>query len=169
MATTIPTVNNGDPITSAWGNLVGARTTYLDAVMEDVLADWQSYPVQWLSSGTAPSAGNGPFTARYKQIGKRVDFEISLTMGSTTTLGTGSWSWTLPVGASQSPHNVHPLGRWFVNDVSTNNNYGGFAMSFGASLFCFVQASPLTLVVNNSPIAWAVGDHIGIEGSYHAA
>lgn len=169
MAITIPTVNNGDTITDDWGNLVGDRVTYHDAAVEAMLADWVAYTPSWLGSVTNPVLGNGILEGRYKQIGKTVHFQMHLQFGSTTTLGSGNWSFTPPVGISQVLTNVYEVGTWHVNDVSTNNNYSGDAVAFGNNIYCFVSVSPVTYMVNNSPIAWAVGDHIGMAGTYWAA
>lgn len=169
MAVTIPTVNTGDEIDDSWGNLVGERVTYHDAVLEELLADWEEYAPSWLGSGTNPAIGNGSLRGFYKQLGSTVHFQMYLTLGSTSTLGTGNWSFTPPVGISQELTNVYEVGTWHVNDVSTNNNYSGDAVAFGNNIYCFINGSPVTYMVNNSPIAWAVGDHIGMAGTYWAA
>ena len=69
----------------SYGNLIDANA-----------GTWQSYTVSWTAATTNPSIGNGTLSGRYTQIGKTVIGSISLTMGSTTTYGTGAWSFSLP-------------------------------------------------------------------------
>jgi hypothetical protein len=59
-------------------------------------ADWTSYTPSWIASGTAPSLGNGTLQGTYLQVGKIVYVIISFKAGSTTTFGTGTWSFSLP-------------------------------------------------------------------------
>jgi len=48
------------------------------------------------SGGTAPSLGNGTLTGYYSRAGNIVNVNVSLTLGSTTALGTGGLSFSLP-------------------------------------------------------------------------
>jgi len=62
------------------------------------LPSWTSYTPTWTTSGTAPSLGNGTLTGGYLAIGKILFFRIQLQPGSTTTFGTGGYSFALPTG-----------------------------------------------------------------------
>jgi hypothetical protein len=50
----------------------------------------------WVSSGTSPSVGNGTLTGEYYQLGKMVWINIVLTLGSTSTIGTGNYTFSVP-------------------------------------------------------------------------
>lgn len=50
----------------------------------------------WGSSGTAPALGNGDLRGTYQRNGTMVFATYQLTIGSTTTLGSGSYTFTLP-------------------------------------------------------------------------
>lgn len=50
----------------------------------------------WGAATTAPALGNGTLTGRVTRIGSRVRANITLTIGSTSTMGTGAWHFTLP-------------------------------------------------------------------------
>src|SRR5579864_7885838 len=63
---------------------------------------WASYTPSWTGSSTNPSLGNGSLTGRYTQIGKVVLFSVVLTAGSTTTYGSGFWTFTLPIAVGTS-------------------------------------------------------------------
>lgn len=73
-------------------------------------AAWQSFTPVWSSSGTTqPSLNNGTLAARYTVAGKRVTYMGSLTMGSSTNGGAGSWRMTLPVAANAT-YRLLPAG-----------------------------------------------------------
>lgn len=61
-----------------------------------------TYTPTWTSTGTAPAIGNGSLTGRYMKIGRMVFCEINMIAGSTTTFGTGNYSFSLPVQAASS-------------------------------------------------------------------
>lgn len=58
---------------------------------------WQTFATAWTAATTNPSLGNGYLLMRYMKIGKIVFIQLNLTMGSTTTYGTGGqWAFSLP-------------------------------------------------------------------------
>lgn len=61
---------------------------------------WGASTPTWLSTGTNPSIGNGSIALRYFQFGKLVVCTFNATFGSTTTYGTGSYAFNLPVLAA---------------------------------------------------------------------
>ncbi|MEU4348314.1 hypothetical protein [Streptomyces sp. NPDC023838] len=68
----------------------------------DLIAAWTSYAPAW-GAGTAPNIGNGTLSGRYRLIGKTCTVEFGQTMGTTTTFGTGVWTWTVPFTAASPP------------------------------------------------------------------
>src|SRR5688500_12750202 len=61
---------------------------------------WATYTPTWASSGTQPAIGNGTLAGRYASVGKIVYVKLRLVAGSTTTFGTGDWTFSLPVAPS---------------------------------------------------------------------
>lgn len=61
---------------------------------------WTTFTSSWTSSGTAPAIGNGTISARYSITGNTVNMMIDLVAGSTTTFGTGGYSFSLPFTAA---------------------------------------------------------------------
>ncbi len=55
-----------------------------------------SYTPTWTAQSANPSLGNGTLVGSYFQKGLLVDVFLNLTIGSTTTLGTGLWLFSLP-------------------------------------------------------------------------
>jgi len=65
-------------------------------------AAWTSYTPTWRSSGTQPVVGNGTLVGRYRQFGKTIVGGIILTLGTTSTVGTGTYSFDIPfIAANQ--------------------------------------------------------------------
>ncbi|MFJ5150829.1 hypothetical protein ACIQCF_04470 [Streptomyces sp. NPDC088353] len=62
-----------------------------------VLGAWTTYTPTWTAATTNPALGNGTLTGRYMKIGRTVLVQITLTMGSTTTYGSGTYNFSLPV------------------------------------------------------------------------
>ena len=60
------------------------------------ISAWTSYTPTWGATGTAPAIGNGTRAGASIIDGKLMHFRIVLTMGSTTTYGTGVWTLSLP-------------------------------------------------------------------------
>jgi hypothetical protein len=94
----------------------------------DLFASWSSYSPSWTAATTNPSLGNGALTGRQKTVGKRCDVKIELTIGSTTTVGSGQYSFSVPalssgVGSSVSVGVGHGLvgSRFDLNVLCTSN------------------------------------------------
>ncbi len=135
-------------------------------------AQWVNYPAGvavWSAGVTAPTIGNGTITARYRQDGKRVNFRITITVGSLTTLGSGVYVFALPV-ATGDPANI-TYGSAMVFDSSAGVNLSRLAR------FPFLGTSTTVTLVDingtrmsdvSAPVL-AVGDIISITGTYEAA
>lgn len=132
---------------------------------------WTSYTPTWTGATTNPVLGNGTIVGKYLSAGKLTAFRITLTMGSTTTYGTGQWRLTLPVAPSSARWNF--LAEVF--DTSTASRLAGTAVyeaansalalwSPGASAGGFDRVVSVGL-----PITWATGDQVNISGVYEAA
>ena len=65
-------------------------------------AAFTAYTPVWTASGTAPVLSNGTLTGKWAQFGKLIVGEAILTIGSTTTVGTGTYSISLPATSSST-------------------------------------------------------------------
>ncbi|QXE36982.1 hypothetical protein KQY30_24990 [Streptomyces sp. GMY02] len=61
---------------------------------------WTAYTPAWTAATTNPVLGNGSINGRYMKIGRTCHVNIELTMGSTTTYGSGIWNFALPFTAA---------------------------------------------------------------------
>lgn len=133
---------------------------------------WTPYTPTWSSSAVAPVRNNGTLVAAYRQNLKSVEFYINLTMGSTTTYGSGTWRFTLPVTPKSGI-------RWMfgggARDESAAGDYGVRAW-WQSSASALILGTPATTagdsdrgVAATSPFAWANTDVLHINGTYEAA
>jgi hypothetical protein len=122
----------------------------------------------WGNTGTANSLGNGTLNGTYLQIGKLVVYTINLTIGSTTTIGSGAMTLTVPVA---SP-GLGPQGNTSVIMFHSGSGtfYRGNALNSSVTVFVLVDnASPMASVTATNPFTWATGDTIQVTGIYFAA
>ncbi len=126
---------------------------------------WTSYTPTWTSTGTAPVKNNGTLVGSYRQAGKTVHVRIHLTMGSSTTFGTGSYSLSLPVAPK----------------TGLRQTIGGAVIGSGTAWYAIVGWTDLaagTSIVrmahNNgavgttSPVTFASTNEIVLNGTYEA-
>ncbi|MGW4705002.1 hypothetical protein [Streptomyces sp. NPDC004285] len=160
------------PRTWAVGEVVTAA--YLNAEVRDqfndILAAWQTYTPTWTAATTNPVLNNGTIVGRYKRIGKTVHLQIDLTMGSTTTYGSGAWSVTLPLQAAASSGSrigtAQALGASrFAGQIVISSSATGTSAFFPASS----SVSNLSSVASGVPFAWASGNELRITATYEAA
>ncbi|MFD5573971.1 hypothetical protein [Streptomyces cadmiisoli] len=92
------------PRTWVVGEVVSAATMNQEIrdQFNSMFAAWTSYTPVWTASGTAPVLGNGTLSGRYMKIGRTVVAHIQLVMGSTTTYGTGDYSFSLPANTANA-------------------------------------------------------------------
>ena len=129
-----------------------------------MLADpWDNYGVVWGSSGTAPAIGNGTLTGVAKIIEHWCRFRILMVYGTTSTAGTGTWTWSLPA--------TPIVGRGAL----------GTAVCFGGGIlyprFAY-QISTSTLVVSDHtptriggtvPFSWSSTSELNVLGEFEVA
>lgn len=132
-------------------------------------AKFQAYTPTWISSGTAPAIGNGTVVARYAQVGAVVFAAGSITFGSTSTFGTGNYSFSLPV----RPLTSLPLeGIGWLYDSSGNNFYPAAAGTIVGALTLnstATYAGANVQVAATQPFTWAQNDVIQWSITYEAA
>ncbi len=132
---------------------------------------WQSYTPTWTSSGTAPSLGNGSITGRYCLMGDLVVVQGKILMGSTTTFGTGNYSWSLPITSANALGGNSIIGYVWIRDNSAGDYMGccldgttTFSVRPGASTF-----GGSSTVGSLAPMTWANTDYMAWQLNYEAA
>ena len=132
---------------------------------------WASYTPTWSASGTAVAIGNGTQVGGYINPGKLVIFRAKITMGSTTTYGTGSYRIALPVSM-----NASDPGRFMVTllDSSAGATYQGVTYNVSGTLAPIAAdngtaGGALAGITPTVPFTFATSDTIEATGMYEAA
>lgn len=111
---------------------------------------------------------NGTLTGAYAKVGRTVNFKLELTVGSTTTFGTGVVFTGLPFTSDAS---------WWGTGMTLDTSAGVWApclWNTGASTNITPYALTSVNQMNNGgmtttvPFTWAVGDYIYLAGAYRA-
>lgn len=127
----------------------------------------------WTPTLTNLTQGSGTVTARYRRIGKTVDYYWQFIYGTGSGVGT-SPSFTLPVAPashySLSPNAGFP-GETYLLDSSGGDRQGAVKLSSGSTVFVvFWNATPANaFITSTAPWTWATGDSITVYGTYEAA
>lgn len=170
VASTVLTVTGGSDYTVANSAISGIY--YSKATTPLGFPQWFNYTPTWTSSGTAPSIGNGTLTGKFAITGKKYDFRVSLIAGSTTTVGTGNYSFTLPSTPSVTIQD-YPIG--ICTGVDAGSIYMG-TISYESSgkfwgLFhsTTVAGQAAGRIGAAAPFAFGNTDQYYFIGSYEAA
>lgn len=150
------------PQPAAGGKLFGSDIDILRDALAGLTDAWTSFTPTWTSTGTQPVLGNGTISGRYLQAGKLVIYRGRLDMGSTTTYGTGTWNFSLPVAFDTNSGNSGPA---FLSDA-TGIARPAVTAFFGSNLFLISDAGNVTPTV---PFTWAQSDNLGWTVVYQAA
>lgn len=158
-----PTFRKRPVGTTPTGSTELATKAYVDA-----LGTWQSYTPVWTAATTNPVLNNGTLTGKYCQIGKLVFVKFRLVIGSTTTLGSGDWSISLPLGPSASHANLETFfscpslcAGAYRHDIGT--------FPSGASTFLMIGVAAGSFYKSTIPAAWVSGNFINSEFFYELA
>lgn len=83
---------------------------------------WTSYTPVWTNSVGAPTLGNGTLAGWYRREGTTLYFRGRLTIGSTTTVGSGDIRVSLPSGMTSAASSYQCFSaQWYDASVTTVN------------------------------------------------
>lgn len=124
------------PITTA--NISSANVTYRATTASNV--GWVenkrvSYTPTWSSTGTQPALGNGTITGEYRRDGEYIELSIDLAPGSTTTFGTGTYLFSIPLTAQTSPN---PVGSAVALESGVQYYTGACRLSGSGNITLFL-------------------------------
>jgi len=133
---------------------------------------WTPYSVDWTASTTNPALGNGSLTGRYVLFGRTCHVAIELTTGSTTTYGSGPWSFSVPFAAAVGPARIglaHAIAGSsslrVAGHVVLSQNNSRFQPYFPASS----SVSNLGSGGATNPAAWVSGNTFRADITYETA
>jgi len=119
-------------------------------------AQWISYTPTWTATSSNPSIGNGVIVARYRQMSTTVTYSGRITIGSTTTVGSGAWRISLPIAAVDSGYGA---GSGVAYDASTNGNRRPVVVWFADTQTLRIEGDTGD-VDGSNPFTWASGDQL---------
>ena len=129
-----------------------------------------SYTCTWTGSGSNPALGNGTLTNRFSRDGAWVDLQVDLTPGSTTTFGSGTYEFSLPIAAHASAPN-QICGSAILTGASAQ--YLGVVRVVAGASVCrvYVQATDTTIaaMTESVPITFANADNLRFNCRYRVA
>jgi hypothetical protein len=169
--TTPATAVDGNPITGAlWNAEVRDFATGVQAAWTN---DARASTVIWTAATTNPVLGNGTLSSRYMQVGKTIKWTVELTMGSTTTFGTGAWQLAVPVAMRAAIAAARPVGGVFDSSAGAAGNFPVWGTTSGTTttlnLRVLATSAPLVALTGTAPVTFATGDALSIELTYEAA
>lgn len=156
------------------GNAVSVRPDGLYVPTSAVSGAWSVFTPTWSLAGGSivsnPSLGNGTLSGRYARIGNTVFYNISLTMGSSTTVGAGTgsyWTFSAPVASQAS---LMAVGSASAIDTETTNFTGAVRFATATTLVVSYSGGtnywgPLT----PATASWDPGDSLRLSIMYEAA
>jgi hypothetical protein len=159
----IPTIASGDT-TTVPTNLA----TYRDALKAASEA-WTAYTPTWTGTTTNPAIGDGTLVGAYARVNKLIHCRINLTMGGTTTYGSGNWIFALPVAthAGYGGINSHLAGGVAI-DVSVPTVAPLIAIGVTSTTVVGVTTTAGAFL-GSGTFAWASGDKVSFSLTYEAA
>lgn len=162
---------NYTPRTWVPGEVVTAAemNAEIKTALTGVQSAWNTYTATWTGTTTSPVIGNGSLTGRYARLGKTLDFFIQVTMGSTTTFGSGTWLFALP----QSPlfQNITFTGSALDASAGTIFPLAATTNGSGQIVVRGLPAVAGAAYANGGPtvpMTWAVSDVLTLVGRYES-
>ncbi|WP_406730886.1 hypothetical protein [Streptomyces sp. NBC_01794] len=128
------------PRTWVVGETVGAATmnTEIRDQFNSIFDPWTTYTPTW--AGGSPVIGNGTLTGRHMKVGRTCHVAVKQQNGSTTTYGSGGYTWTLPFAAASAT--VDYLGS--ARLVGSDAWFGQCIVSSGGSALTAVFPATTT-------------------------
>lgn len=136
------------------------------AQMNTIAGAWTSYTPVWTAATTNPAIGNGTITGRWKTLGDNLvigQINITTSTSGTTTFGSGSYSWSLPVAASSAQLSFFPIGQAYVFKGSGGGEVGGTCRLFNSTTVQALAAPTTgsgTVWSSTVPLTWSTSSFI---------
>ena len=152
--------------------LAGQRLTAADLNTATQQSAWTSYTPLWTSSGTAPALGNGTIVGYYAKAGRLVTAKIAMEGGSTTTFGTGSYSFSLPFTAAVTgiaANNFAHTGTWATaNSGVAYYVIGAIITQSAPTVVQGIVSSTANFFGATAPASWNAGSQFVCTVTYES-
>lgn len=157
-ATHNPATNTVAP--ASIGDIWNANFAHLGAA-------WTSFtPAMTFSGGGSLTIGNGSITGAYLKVGKTLKLRIRLSVGSTTSFGTGIFRFTLPDSSTSAASEA--IAAWGY-DSSADDFYPMAGVIDASATYIYLGSQGVGGVTSAIPVTWANGDALVITGEIEIA
>ncbi|NUL09061.1 hypothetical protein [Streptomyces lunaelactis] len=137
--------------------------------INSMLAAWTAYTPAWTAVTTNPVVNNGTITGRHMKVGRTCHTQIDLVTGSTTTYGSGGYSFSLPF-TSASVGTRTGLAHVFLSQRYLGQFHVAASATTGTLFFpASGSVSNLSQAASNVPVTWANGLQLRISLTYETA
>jgi hypothetical protein len=119
-----------------------------------------AYTPVWTGESSNPALGDGTTYGFWIREGKSVTYTLGVNMGASTTYGTGTWRFSVPVPCTGS---TNCYGT-FLAKAATGSYYTGVVQLSGSGTYLTIFAPEI--VTSAVPFTWASGDWLRIQISY---
>ena len=170
----VPVVQSGSTLKVSINDLTAGRTVpvggvsfaasaNLPGMTSETLDDYEegAYTPAWTAASVNPVLGNGSLSAKYVIVGGLCNIQISLTIGSTTTFGTGEWAFSLPVASAAAS-----TGQACALDSGTAFFIGACKIDSGGTVLGVFSNNAGTGWSPSQPFTWAANDRIELSLTY---
>lgn len=162
-----------DPVTTSTGQIMGASdwNTYIRDNMRS-MNRFTSYTPVWTADTTNPVLNNGVLVGSYVKLEQLCYVDIHLTMGSTTTYGSGNYHLSLPFASVTSGTANY---RQIILGVVLNDGVGWGNMAYvvdsGASIGTMLLGGtyPVGFATPTNPFTFGTNDLVHIQGWYRTS
>lgn len=127
--------------------------------------EWHPYTPVWDATTTSPSLGNGTVTGKYTRLADTVWFWARITMGSTTTYGSGIYNLTIPPPSNDGDTNGIPVA-FQLRDSGSSAEYPAAGRIDSNDKIAAWGLSSGNRVGPTQPFTWATGDSFRVSGFY---
>ncbi|MEU0691558.1 hypothetical protein [Streptomyces uncialis] len=166
------------PRTWSVGEVVSAAqlNTEIRNQFNSIITAWTAYTPTWTAVTTNPVLGNGSLVGQHMKIGRTCHVTFNLTMGSTTTYGSGFWRISLPfTAATVASGSPGVLNYTYSRSANPNFTLGAGPIGSGASNTDNIWLPSLTdmgdynVITGSSPWVPAAGEVLRGYGTYQTA
>lgn len=151
---TTHTPSSGGVAPTAWGTAINANFADMGA--------WTAYTPTWTAATSNPTIGNGTISGSYQLRGKFLIWRVELTMGSTTTFGSGGYRFSTPATLASSRLATNGFGICFDN--SATSFYPMQIYKQATTTTAFVDAGSGSVGGPTVPFTFATSDEIWFTG-----
>lgn len=145
-------------------NVVTGTITDSSGQSNEIDMPLASYAMTWTGAGGNPAIGDGSVYSFYTREGRLITVTIGVTMGATTTYGTGEWRFSLPITATGS---TNCYGTFIAYDSSGTLYYSGVVQVAASGTYAtLIPHGAAGAATSAAPFTWASGDFVRMQFTY---